>query len=317
MNTSSSSTRFCHEFMVPETLSGWRLDAAVAKLLPEYSRARLTTWIKSGAIRVNTAILKPKDKLVGGEQVMIQAELDENMVYAPEKIPLNIVYEDEDLLVINKPANFVVHPAAGNWTGTLLNALLYHCKTLITLPRAGLVHRLDKDTTGLMVIAKTLRAHTDLVQQLQQRTIKRGYEAVVNGAMIAGGVVNAPVGRHEKNRQKMAINLKNGKSAVTYYRVKKRFEAHTHLALQLETGRTHQIRVHMDSINHSIVGDKLYTGRRRFPKGCTPELRNTLENFGRQALHARSLELIHPASKAICSWEVPLPEDMQSLLNIL
>lgn len=317
MNTTSNSTRFDHELIIPEALSGWRVDAAIASLLPQYSRARLSLWIKSGEIRINGAVLKPKDKLMGQESVSIVAQIVESTAYIAENINLNIIYEDESLIIVNKPTNLVSHPAAGHWTGTLVNGLLYHCKDLAKLPRAGLVHRLDKDTTGLMVVAKTLTAHCYLVEQLQLRNMKRCYEAIVNGTMIAGGTVNEPIGRHEKNRQKMAVNVKNGKPAVTHYRVKKRFEAHTHLDVQLETGRTHQIRVHMDHINYPIVGDQLYAGRRRFPKGCTSELRDLIESFGRQALHARSLGFIHPLTQEECLWEAPLPQDMQNLLKAL
>lgn len=317
MNTTSNSTRFNHDLIIPETLSGWRVDAAIANLLPQYSRARLCSWIKSGEIRINSAVLKPKDKIIGGERVSIIAEIVGSIAYIPESMDLNIVYEDEALIIVNKQTGIVSHPAAGNWTGTLVNGLLYHCNDLAKLPRAGLVHRLDKDTTGLMVVAKTLTAHAYLVEQLQLRNIKRCYETIVNGTMIAGGTVDAPIGRHEKSRQKMAVNTKNGKPAVTHYRVKKRFEAHTHLDVQLETGRTHQIRVHMDHINYPIVGDQLYAGRRRFPKGCTPALRDMIESFGRQALHARSLGFIHPLTQEECLWKAPLPADMQALLNAL
>lgn len=317
MNTTSSSTRFDHELFIPANLEGWRVDAAMASLLPQYSRARITSWIKSGEITVNGQVLKPKDRLIGGESICVLAQINEATLFLPENIPLNIVHEDDSLIVINKPANLVVHPAVGHWTGTLVNGLLYHCKELAQLPRAGLVHRLDKDTTGLMVVAKTLTAHCYLVAELQKRNIKRYYEAIVNGTMIAGGVVNEPIGRHPKNRQKMSVNTKNGKPAVTHYRVKHRFDAHTHLDVQLETGRTHQIRVHLDHINYPIVGDQLYTGRRRFPKGCTPETRAVIEQFGRQALHARSLGLVHPETKQECLWDAPLPEDMQLLLKAL
>lgn len=316
MNTTSSSTRFNHEIVIPETLGGWRVDAAIASLLPQYSRSRLTSWIKSGEISINGAILKPKDKLMGGENVSILAEIEENTPYTAEEIPLSILHEDEALIIINKPADLVVHPAVGNWGGTLVNGLLHHCKDLAKLPRAGIIHRLDKDTTGVMVVAKTLTAHCYLVEQLQLRNIKRCYEAIVNGTMIAGGSVDEPIGRHPKNRQKMSVNP-NGKPAVTHYRVKKRFEAHTHLDVQLETGRTHQIRVHLDHINYPIVGDQVYAGRRRFPKGCTPELRTMIEEFGRQALHAKSLELVHPVTGETCLWEAPLPQDMKDLLKAL
>jgi 23S rRNA pseudouridine1911/1915/1917 synthase len=317
MNTTSNTTRFNHELLIPPDFEGWRVDAAMASLLPQYSRARLTAWIKSGEIKINGAIFKPKDKLSGGESALVAAEMTNLSIFEPENIPLSIVYEDEALIVLNKPAGLVAHPAAGNWTGTLVNALLYHCKELAQLPRAGLVHRLDKDTTGLMVVAKTLESHSYLVSQLQERNIKRCYEAVVNGTMVAGSSVNAPIGRHPKSRQKMSVNHHNGKPAVTHFRVKKRFSAHTHLDIQLETGRTHQIRVHMDYIQYPIVGDPLYTGRRRFPKGCSPELRAFIEGFGRQALHARSLGLIHPTTGEECLWEAPLPDDMNELLRIL
>jgi len=306
------------QLTIPEELAGLRLDAALAKLLPEHSRARLTEWVKSGAITVDGKCLKPKFKLNGGENVDICAEMEENNLYLPEDIPLNIIFEDDHILVINKPASLVVHPAAGNWDGTLLNALLHHYPDAAKLPRAGIVHRLDKDTTGLMVVAKSLLAHTFLVDELQKRNIKRHYECVVSGHMTAGGTVNAPMGRHPKNRQKMAVvNGDTSKPAVTHYRVKERFESHTLVSVQLETGRTHQIRVHMDYINHPLVGDPLYAGRRRFPKGCSEALRSTIEAFPRQALNACSLALTHPVTKETLKWDIATPKDMQALIRAL
>jgi 23S rRNA pseudouridine1911/1915/1917 synthase len=236
--------------------------------------------------------------------------------WVAEDIPLNIVYEDGHVIVVNKLAGLVVHPAAGNRDGTMLNALLHHCHQLESVPRAGIVHRLDKNTTGLRAVAKTLQAHTHLVEQLQARTVKREYEAVVIGVMIAGGSVDQPIGRHSKQRTKMAV-ISDGKQARTHYSVLKRFEGHTHVRLRLETGRTHQIRVHMAHIRYPIVGDDVYGGRFRIHKGASEQLREVIQGFGRQSLHARELGLIHPATGEFVSWTTELPDDMQALLAAL
>ncbi len=301
---------------VPDELGGLRLDQAVAQLFPDYSRSRLQSWIKSGELRVDGAQKRTRDKLMGGEWVRVEAELAVQERWEAEAIELDIVYEDDQILVLNKPAGLVVHPAAGHHEGTLLNALLHHAPEVGQVPRAGIVHRLDKDTTGLMVVAKTLEAQTDLVAQLQERSMGREYEAVTQGVMTGGGCVEEPMGRHPKQRQKMAVHPM-GKEAITHYRVLEKFRGHTHIRLKLETGRTHQIRVHMAHIRYPLVGDPLYGGRFRQPKGISPELQQVLREFGRQALHARKLELWHPSREEQMSWEVPLPADMEALLAAL
>lgn len=295
---------------------GRRLDQVASELFSEFSRARLQTWIKAGQLRVDGQQQAPKQKLLGGEILSVDVHLEPEGDWQAENIPLDILHEDEHIIVLNKPTNFVVHPAAGNRSGTMLNALLYHCPQLESVPRAGIVHRLDKDTTGLMVVAKTLQAHTDLVAQLQARTVKREYEAVVTGVMTGGGLVDQPIGRHPVQRTKMAV-ISDGKEARTHYSVLERFEGHSHVRLRLETGRTHQIRVHMAHIRFPIVGDDAYAGRFRIHKGVTPQLRDAVQNFGRQALHARELGLIHPATGEMVSWASELPDDMQSLLAVL
>lgn len=301
---------------VPVELGGYRLDQAAAQMFPEYSRSRLQSWIKDGDLRVNGATTRAREKLLGGEQITIATELQTQERWQPQAIELEIVYEDEQILVINKPAGLVVHPAAGHHDGTLLNAILHHCPETATVPRAGIVHRLDKDTTGLMVVAKTLEAQTELVQQLQERSMGREYEAVVQGVMTGGGKVDEPMGRHAKQRQKMAVHPM-GKEAITHYRVLRKYRGHTHIRLKLETGRTHQIRVHMSHINYPLVGDPLYGGRFRQPKGIADSLQEALRGFSRQALHAKRLELCHPVSGAQLEWEVDLPEDMLALLDEL
>lgn len=295
---------------------GRRLDQVASELFSDFSRARLQQWIKGGQLQVNGQQQVPKQKLLGGETLTVDVHLEPEGDWQAENIPLNIVHEDDHIIVVNKPTNFVVHPAAGNRSGTLLNALLYHCPQLESVPRAGIVHRLDKDTTGLMVVAKSLQAHTHLVSQLQARTVKREYEAVVNGVMTGGGIVNQPIGRHPGQRTKMAV-ISDGKEARTHYSLIERFEGHTHVRLRLETGRTHQIRVHMAHIRFPIVGDDTYSGRFRIHKGTSVELREAVQNFGRQALHARELGLIHPATGKLVSWASELPDDMQSLLAVL
>ena len=302
---------------VPVERTGARLDAIAAELFPDYSRSRLQGWIKAGALRVDGQTAKPKDKMLGGERLELAAEPEQQGEWQAEDIDLDIVFEDEQLLVLNKPAGLVVHPAAGNYSGTLLNALLNHAPDLVHVPRAGIVHRLDKDTTGLMVVAKTLQAHTDLVTQLQQRSVKREYEAVVIGVVTGGGQVDAPIGRHPRQRKKMAVVESGGKIAVTHYRVLRRFANHSHLRLQLETGRTHQIRVHMAHLGYPLVGDATYVGRLRIPRSAGPELVEVLRSFPRQALHAVQLGLQHPRSGQQLAWQVPLPADMQNLLQVL
>ena len=302
---------------VPEEMRGLRLDQVAAQLFPDYSRGRLQSWIKSGELTVDGAQRKTRDKVLSGELLTLIADVEDENRWEAENIALDIVYEDESLLVVNKPAGLVVHPAAGHGSGTLLNAVLHHCPDLASVPRAGIVHRLDKDTTGLMVVAKNLAAQTELVMQLQERSVSREYEAVCMGTMTGGGRVEAPMGRHPNNRKKMAVVNFGGKDAITHYRLIKRYGHYTHVRCMLETGRTHQIRVHMAHIKYPLVGDQLYAGRPRIPKGASNELIDTLRGLGRQALHARRLALIHPDSGAEISWEVDLPEDMQQLLAVL
>jgi len=299
----------------PES-GGQRLDQVAAQLFPDFSRSRLQGWIKDGSLLVDGERKRTRDSVYGGEELTLDAEREVQGEWQPEAIELDILYEDSALLVINKPAGLVVHPAAGHQDGTLLNALLHHCPELAKVPRAGIVHRLDKDTTGLMVVAKTIESQTDLVAQLQARTVSREYECVVTGVMTAGGKVDQPIARHGTQRQKMAV-VAGGKQAISHYRVINRFRAHTHVKVKLETGRTHQIRVHMSYIHFPLVGDPVYGGRLRIPPGASPELIKELREFPRQALHARRLELEHPDDGRHMSWQVPLPEDMQHLLALL
>ncbi|WP_257283975.1 23S rRNA pseudouridine(1911/1915/1917) synthase RluD [Endozoicomonas sp. SESOKO1] len=301
---------------VPDDQGGRRFDQIAAACFPTFSRARLQDWIREGFLVVDGKARKPKEKLYGGEKLSLSVEVQPEGQWAAENIPLDIVYQDNEIMVINKPADLVVHPAAGNYTGTLLNALLYHYPDNAALPRAGIVHRLDKDTTGLMVVARSLAAHTDLVAQLQDRTVHREYEAVVRGVMTGGGVVDAPIGRHPQNRLKMAV-VRGGKPSVTHYRVVKRYQAHTHIRLNLQTGRTHQIRVHMSHQHFPLVGDDLYGGGLKLPKSCPAALEKVLRAFRRQALHARQLGLIHPVTGEYMEWEVPLTVDFRALLDSL
>ena len=301
---------------VPRTCAGQRLDQALATMFPEYSRSRLTQWVRDGRVWVNGRVLRPRDKVLGGERVEVEARAEPQERWAAEAIPLDIVFEDASILVINKPAGLVVHPAAGNRDGTLLNALLHHAPELAAVPRAGIVHRLDKDTTGLLVVARTLKAQTALVTQLQARSLTREYDAVVMGVLTGGATVKAPIGRHPVDRKRMAV-VQGGKPAVTHYRLVERFAAHTHIRARLETGRTHQIRVHMAHIKNPLVGDRVYGGRLRLPPGCGETLREVLRTFPRQALHARRLGLNHPESGEYAEWSVPLPADMERLLEAL
>lgn len=301
---------------VPPELTGKRLDFVLAQLFPEHSRSRLKEWVEQGLVRVDGEIRRPKDKVKALETLNIDAEIQPAIDSQPEALPLDIVYEDDFILVLNKQTNLVVHPGAGNPSGTLVNALLNYLPQLINLPRAGIVHRLDKDTTGLMVVAKTLEAQTKLVSLLQARKVERVYEAVVQGLMTGGGTVNAPIGRHPRERKRMAV-VEDGKPAITHYRIIKKFQAYTHLRVQLETGRTHQIRVHMAQIRHPLVGDRVYGGRLRLPPNVDEALREYIRLFPRQALHATSLGLIHPITGEEVSWNVPLPADMQELLKRL
>ncbi|MCO4070175.1 23S rRNA pseudouridine(1911/1915/1917) synthase RluD [Pseudomonas aeruginosa] len=301
---------------VPFELGGQRLDQIAAQLFPEHSRSRQAGWIKDGRLTVDGAVLRPRDIVHSGAQLVLEAEQEAQGEWLAQDIELEIVYEDEHILVIDKPAGLVVHPAAGHQDGTLLNALLYHVPDIANVPRAGIVHRLDKDTTGLMVVAKTLEAHTKLVAQLQARSVSRIYEAIVIGVITSGGTIDAPIGRHGVQRQKMAV-VDAGKVAVSHYRVLERFRAHTHTRVKLETGRTHQIRVHMSHIGYPLVGDPVYGGRFRIPPVASQTLVQTLREFPRQALHARFLELDHPATGVRMKWESPLPEDFLWLLSLL
>ncbi|MFZ5722047.1 MAG: 23S rRNA pseudouridine(1911/1915/1917) synthase RluD [Pseudomonadota bacterium] len=301
---------------VPATLAGTRLDRAAAELFPEHSRARLQAWIEAGVLTVDGRPGEGKKKLAGGERLHLRVQPAATGDWLAEDLPLEIVHEDADILVIDKPMDLVVHPAAGHEHGTLVNALLHHDPSLATLPRCGIVHRIDKDTTGLLVVARTLEAHTALVRQLQDKSVWREYEAVAGGIVARDGKVEAPIGRHPVDRKKMAVTV-GGKPAVTHYTVLQRFRAHTHLRLKLETGRTHQIRVHMAHIKHPLVGDPLYGGRAVLPPYCGEALAAALRDFPRQALHATRLGLVHPRSGEFMGWHSPLPDDFVCLLDLL
>ncbi len=303
--------------LVPPEAAGRRLDQVLAALFPDYSRTRLQQWLRAGQVTVDGKTPRPRDPVWGGERIVVTAVIEvETPWRGQQEIPLDIVYEDPALIVINKPPGLVVHPGAGNREGTLVNALLHYAPELVTIPRAGVVHRLDKDTSGLLVVARTLPAQKRLVEQLQARTVKREYAAIVVGVMTAGGSVEAPVGRHPRERTRMAV-VPGGREAVSHYRVLERFRAHTYITVQLETGRTHQIRVHMAHLHHPLVGDPVYGGRLRLPADCDPALREALRGFKRQALHAGALGLVHPESGEALHWKVPLPADMQQLLEAL
>ena len=303
---------------IPTNLGGQRLDVALQRLLPEHSRSRLQAWIKEGLVLLDNAAITAKTKVWGGEKVAIQLpENPQENAFKPENIALNVVFEDESLLVINKPAGLVVHPAAGNWSGTLLNALLYYLPQLADIPRCGIVHRLDKDTSGLLVVAKTLEAQTSLVRQLQARTVKREYRAIVWGQLWRNGKVDEPIGRNPHNRKKMAV-ARGGKPAITHYEVLERFGVNTYVRCNLETGRTHQIRVHMLHLKAPMVGDALYGIGNIIPhKLMTQTLRDAIAGFNRQALHAIKLGLIHPKTNAPMEWQIELADDMKVLLEAM
>jgi 23S rRNA pseudouridine1911/1915/1917 synthase len=301
---------------IPPELAGQRLDQALARMFPEYSRSRLKAWLLDGALLVDGGSPRPRDPVIGGESVALQIEAEVAVVAEPEPIPLTIVFEDDSLLVLNKAAGLVVHPGAGNASGTLMNALLHHAPQLEAVPRAGIIHRLDKETSGLLVVAKTLPAHTALVRLLADRDIARHYLAVCNGVLTGGGTINAPIGRHSVDRKRMCVR-DDGRPAVTHYAVVERFAAHTYIKVKLETGRTHQIRVHFAYRRHALLGDPVYGGRLALPKGASERLVSTLRGFRRQALHAAKIEFEHPETNEQVSFEVPPPEDMLELLDAL
>ena len=309
-------THTCRRLQIPESLHGARLDLALARLLPDYSRNRIQAWIRSGRVRVGGARRRPRDPVRAGERVELEVDTPAALEDRPQAMALQILFEDAHLLVLYKPPGLVVHPGAGNREGTLLNALLHHSPASRSLPRAGLVHRLDKDTSGVLVVAKTEPAQTRLVAAMQARRIRREYLALVQGRVIAGGSVDAPIGRHPVHRTRMAV-VPTGRPAVTHYRVERRFGAHTLLRVRLETGRTHQIRVHMAHLRHPLVGDPVYGGRPRLTKGMDPSLAEALRAWRRQALHAHRLRLEHPMTGAVLEWEAPPPEDFATLLRTL
>ena len=302
--------------LVPAAAAGRRLDAVLAELFPEYSRSRLSAWIKAGQVTVDGAPARPRDPVHGGETIVLDAVEEVQTHAVAEDIPLDVLYEDEHVFVLDKPAGLVVHPGAGNPAGTLVNALLHRDPALDKLPRAGIVHRLDKDTSGVMVVARTLQAHTALVAQLSAREVHRQYLAIVVGALVSGGTADAAIDRHPRDRLRMAVR-EDGKDAVTHYRLRERFRAHTALECRLETGRTHQIRVHMNHLKHPIVGDPLYGGSLRLPKGASEALIAALRGFKRQALHAEVLAFAHPVTGEAIRCEAPVPADMQALMALL
>jgi 23S rRNA pseudouridine1911/1915/1917 synthase len=305
-----------HTLALSPELAGLRLDQALARALPQYSRARLQGWIEAGEVQVDGRVLRARDKVLGGERVRIEARIEVQEGVEAEELPLDVVFKDRALIVINKPPGVVVHPGAGNARHTLQNALLAFDPKLARVPRAGIVHRIDKDTSGLLVVARTPEVQTVLVAALSEHDIRRHYIALCTGVMTGGGTVDEPIGRHRTQRTRMAVR-NDGRPAITHYRVLKRFRAHTLIRVELETGRTHQIRVHMAHIGYPVVGDPAYGGRRRIPAGCAAELVNELTQFKRQALHAARLKLDHPLTGRAMDWEAPLPPDMTRLIEAL
>jgi len=301
---------------VPDELAGLRLDQALAQMFPDFSRSRLKAWLINGAVLVDGETLRPKDRVDGGEEIELRVVAEVAVRSAPEPIKLDIAFEDEALLVINKQAGLVVHPGAGNPSGTLMNGLLHHAPALEALPRAGIIHRLDKDTTGLMLVAKTLPAHTALVRALSEREVERHYLAICKGVLTGGGTIKEPIGRHSTDRTKMSIRS-DGRPAVTHYTVRERFRAHSCVNVKLETGRTHQIRVHFAHRRHGLLGDATYGGRLALPAGASQELIDALRGFKRQALHAARLQLSHPVSGTDLDVEAPIPEDLETLISVL
>ena len=304
------------EKQIPEELAGLRLDKALAEMFPDYSRSRLKEWLLNGDISVDSGLSKPRDAVLGGERVTLVPRQEPRTEAKPEPISLDVVFEDDDILVINKPAGLVVHPGAGNPGGTLMNGLLHHAPSLEAVPRAGIIHRIDKDTTGLLMVAKTLPAHTALVKDLAERNIARRYVAVCYGVLTGGGTIDEPIGRHPVDRKRMSIQ-QNGRAAITHYTVRERFAAFTLVDVRLETGRTHQIRVHFAHRRHALVGDPVYGGRLALPKGASDELIEVLRRFKRQALHAKVLGFEHPVTGETMRFERDAPDDFQELLTAL
>ena len=304
------------EALVPIQCHGMRLDQVAAELFPDYSRNRHATWNKEGRLMVDGRTVKPRDKATASAQVTLMVTHEPVIDWQPQRLPLDIIFEDEHILVVNKPAGVVVHPAAGHADGTLVNALLAHSPELDALPRGGIVHRLDKETSGIMFVARTSLAHKSLVAQLSERTVSRTYCAVCAGALTGGGKIDAPIDRHPMARTKMAV-VADGKPAVTHYRIARRFKHYTQLQVNLETGRTHQIRVHMAHRKWPLIGDPVYGGRQRVPAGASDLLISTLRGFPRQALHAQALEFEHPASGDWMEFETDLPDDLVNLLEVL
>lgn len=304
--------------IVPAELGNKRFDQIAAELFSDFSRSRIQSWIKEGKLTVDGQTRKNKEKLIGGETLELDVVLEPEERWEAEPVELDVVYEDDDIIVLNKPAGLVVHPGAGTPSGTVLNGLLYRYPELASVPRAGIVHRLDKDTTGLMVVARNLQAQTSLSAQLQDRSMGREYYALCMGVMTGGGTVDEPIDRHPKHRTKMAVAPEGmGRDSITHYRVEERFRNHTLVRCKLETGRTHQIRVHLTHIGYPLVGDPLYAGRSRLPKGVAHEVLQVLKGFKRQALHAGYLELVHPSTHELVHWETDLPEDFQQLLEAM
>lgn len=301
---------------VPDELAGLRLDQALAQMFPDFSRSRLKSWLLGGVVLVDGEQRRPRDRVDGGEEIALRAVTEQAVTSKPEPMQLDVVYEDDAMLVINKPAGLVVHPGAGNLTGTLMNGLLHHVSSLEELPRAGIIHRLDKDTTGLMLVAKTLPAHTALTRALSGREVSRHYLAVCKGVLTGGGTVNEPIGRHPTDRIRMCVR-QGGRPAVTHFTVRERFRAHSLVDVKLDTGRTHQIRVHFAHRRRALIGDSVYGGRLALPKGATPALIDTLRGFKRQALHAARLQLLHPGDARELRFEAPVPVDLAALVDVL
>jgi 23S rRNA pseudouridine1911/1915/1917 synthase len=304
------------QIIIPERMTGQRLDSSLSELLPNLSRSKINNLIKSGQASINQKSFKPKDKASGNEIIRLIIDQQENNLWGSENIAIDIVYEDKDIIVINKPVGLVTHPGAGNWNGTLANALLYYDPNLSKIDRAGIVHRLDKNTSGLMVVAKNAKSQKYLVEQLQSHSVVREYSAIVYGHMISGGTIDLPIGRDPRDRVKQSV-LSNGRESITHYRVVDRFLNHTHVKVILETGRTHQIRVHLAYVGHPLIGDPMYGGRVRFPKKARPVLKDALRSFDRHALHSKKLTLIHPVTGKSMSWKVELPSDMKELIKCL